>query len=606
MNNLVKFAMVSSLIEIKNNYKYIENKVEDITSELNIDSKDYILEEVELSDKVSLDNGTHYCLTFSYDDNKYNIDFIFETYNNVKQLEVNISSNIKEEELTWNTVNKTKNFVEQLKISIKNNLFYSNYENKEKEWNKCIWLIDKQSQIYASHLYPKIYTSENLYIEFINSIMVKVFGANWWNDILPKNINKIDTSKIRDYKSRVPSLNDVDETLMSVDTSVLLKIIQLEIFKWECKEDKEIEDILIVLKSELKINGIKKIEEKQIKRTLELLVSQLREDDNLWKRYFSKYLSSEFINNTKVFIKDRNHIAHNKLVDRQAYESINKNINLICGELENALNQFSIDHKSLEIKDLIRLEKEYDIKEQEQILIDFMEQESGIEIRDEDSIYEIFEDAIFRLNEEIIDGLRFRKDIKVENISDFIHEPEEQVLFKIKNLVNKQEIIISCSTSIDCSQGERSELNITAKYDGMISKNYEIPYTNGEVSFDDEQCTYMPEVEDEFGEEQLENAIYSIIDFVNDNLENIREKVDNSMYRIIKDGGSSPVADGIYCWNCREEYISINENYGEIGQCLNCGEINDIYECEICGNYVDELTELERCYGCTPKDFFKD
>lgn len=602
MNTIIRFVMVSNLVDIDNNYKYIEKKIEDITNELNIDNKEYIFEEIEVSEKVILDNGADYYLTFNYDNDRYDVYFIFETYSNVKQLEITLYSNISQEKLEHNTISKTTNFIEQLKIVIKNKILYSDNEKKERDWYKCIWLIDKQSEVYASSLYPKIYTAENLYREFINSIMVKVFGANWWNDILPKHINKIDTSKAKDYKSKVPSLSDVDETLMSVDTSALLKIIQLEIFKWEYKEDKEIEDLLIMMKSELKIKGIKNIEEKQIKKILDLLVCQLKEKENLWKTYFSKYLSDKFIKNSKVFIKDRNHIAHNKLVDRQAYESIKHNIDLICDDLNGALSQFNEDYKSIEVKELLELEKEYDIAEEEEILREFMELESGVEIKTEDDIYEVFENAINRLNEEVMDGLRFRSDIEVEYLDDVMYEPKEQVLFKIKNLVTEENIIISCSMSIESSQGERSELSIIAKHKDIVSKNYDIPYVNGEVVFDDEQCTYMPTVADEFGEIQLEDAISGIIDFTNNSLENIREKVDNEMYRIIKDGGMSPVSDSIACWNCEENYICINENYGEVGKCLNCGEMNEVYKCGSCGSYVDELNWLECCNGCSPKD----
>lgn len=115
----------------------------------------------------------------------------------------------------------------------------------------------------------------------------------------------------------------------------------------------------------------------------------------------------------------------------------------------------------------------------------------------------------------------------------------------------------------------------------------------------------MPEVEDEFGEVHLENAISSILDFVNDNLENIRKKVDNAMYRIVKDGGCSPIADNIYCWNCGEEYICISEEYGEIAQCLNCGENTEIVKCKNCGRYVEELTWLDVCEYCVPTDFYE-
>ena len=58
------------------------------------------------------------------------------------------------------------------------------------------------------------------------------------------------------------------------------------------------------------------------------------------------------------------------------------------------------------------------------------------------------------------------------------------------------------------------------------------------------------------------------------------------MYSIIKDGGNSPVAD-ISCCECGEEYICVDENYGVFGQCLNCGEMNEICLCDRCGCYFE-------------------
>lgn len=58
------------------------------------------------------------------------------------------------------------------------------------------------------------------------------------------------------------------------------------------------------------------------------------------------------------------------------------------------------------------------------------------------------------------------------------------------------------------------------------------------------------------------------------------------MYSIIKDGGNSPLAD-TPCWECGEEYICIDENYGTWGQYLNCGDMNDISMCDRCGCYFE-------------------
>lgn len=603
---IISFVLVDNRVDIKNNYNYLEEKIEKISEQLGLHSSQYCFEELNFCDDIILDNCSDFCLSFIYDDNKYEIYFNFATYKNTKQLKININSNITKQELESNTINKSKNFTEQLKICLKDNILYSDYKKGEKEWEKCIWLLDKQSEIYASNLYIKIYMTENLLREFINNVMIRIYGVNWWNEVIPENIRfKKDSSKINAYKDTVYSLKDIDEILMCLDIVDLIDILELKFYKWKCTSDIIIEKNIIALKKRLnntKIVNMSTREIASINSILKQLVSQLEEKGNLWHEYFSKYLDDKFLDKIRIFNKNRNHIAHNKLVDRQAYESIKTNIDFISDSLKKAINQFDSDFKSLEMNELERLVDKYD-----DYIEELMELESGVNINSTEQILHIFENTIEDLYEKISDRLRFRTDIETEIYRDVrLSEYDEESFFKIYSLVTKEEIEINCISSIDDSQGEVSKLNIGLKYNEETIKNYIITYTNGAISYDSEQGTYIPEIGDEINEEEFNECIDNIVDIADDKLENIREKIDCEMYSIINDGGESPVASNIYCLNCEEEYICINEEYGEIGKCLNCGEINDIYKCESCGNYVDELTELGVCYECTPRDFFED
>ncbi|WP_343339065.1 hypothetical protein TPELB_14140 [Terrisporobacter petrolearius] len=603
---IIKFVLVNNNVCIKDNYDYLETKVEKIAQELGFNDDKYFFNELEICDYVIQDNYTDFCLSFSYDDNEYDVYFTFATYNDTKQLEIAISSDIKDEELTYRTINKSKNFIEQLKICLKNNIMYKENTKKKKDWEKCVWLLDKQSELYATNLYPKAYKAENLLRAFINNVMIKVYGLNWTKEVLPeKMISNEKMYRGIQYKSIVNSLKDVDETLMSFDTNDLIKILKLTFYEWKCEKSNIIEKKLIALKGRIEQTKILKMEQDEINSIdtiLNNLILQVEEDGNLWDEYFSNYLDDNFYKEIEIFSKNRNHIAHNKLVDRQAYESIKTNIDFISASLDKAIEKFSSDYKSLEMNKLEKMVDGYD-----DYIEQLMEEASGVNINNTKEILNIFENGIEKLYEEISDRLRFRADVETEiYMSVRLNEDDEKSFFKIYSLVTKEEIDINCIASIDDSQGEVSELNIVLKYNGETIKNYTITYTNGAISYDSEQCTYMPEIEDKIDEEEFNECIDNIVYIVDDKLENIREKIDCKMYSIIKDGGDSPVADSICCLNCGEEYICVNEEYGEIGQCLNCGEINDIYKCETCGNYVDELTELDCCHGCAPKEFFED
>jgi hypothetical protein len=111
----------------------------------------------------------------------------------------------------------------------------------------------------------------------------------------------------------------------------------------------------------------------------------------------------------------------------------------------------------------------------------------------------------------------------------------------------------------------------------------------------------MPETKDTFYMLDLEELMDELMEIFDAYFENMREKVDSDMYSIIKDGGNSPVADGVYCWDCGEEYVCIDETYGTYGQCLNCGEMNEVSICARCACYFEgtpSVDEPDFCDNC--------
>ncbi|GKX29058.1 hypothetical protein SH1V18_15380 [Vallitalea longa] len=593
MNEIVKFGVVKNKILIDDYLEYMEKKINATFLEMKIKPSNCFIGRLNISEKVSIENGNECYAEFSIDDQKYFVGFSFETFNEVKQLEISINSYSNTEELIKLLANKKLTFLEIFKIVLKNNVFYTDKKKKCKAWEKCIWLIDKQSQVFATNLYPIIYETENLYRELINQVMIKVVGADWWNTIVPLDLKDDQRSKVGTYKSIVQSLNDVDETLMSIDVSDLSKLTKLKLTEWNPEYNQELTELIQIFK---KRQSYKNVDGRYIDKATRILMSQLNYTDDLWEKYFSKFLPDDFFDKFHKFSNNRNHIAHNKIIDRQAYNIIKDSIFNVKNDLIQSLKSINSNIKSLEKLELDRLEKEYDAQEEDEFMREIMENESGVEIKNEDEIYMVFEDAVMRFHQVIEEQLRFRLDIEVEDTAVVVYEPDTQTLFNIKHLVTEDEITISCKIVIDISQGGKSILELIFAYE-EFSKSLDVPYVNGEVSYNEEQGYYMPETEDEFGEVQLQQAIEELIDFVNTNLESLREKVDSQMYTSIKNGGSSPVST-ICCWNCGESYICIDEEYAELGRCLNCGEMNDLYICEKCGEYCDEIHEVAGVQLC--------
>ena len=110
----------------------------------------------------------------------------------------------------------------------------------------------------------------------------------------------------------------------------------------------------------------------------------------------------------------------------------------------------------------------------------------------------------------------------------------------------------------------------------------------------------MPFTEDEISQNDINNYVETMIDFINIKLESLKDYVDSIRYETVKDGGEFHIAPGVYCDECDEEYICIDENLAEVGTCLNCGAHNEIAVCERCGNYFVDYCddEIKLCDLC--------
>ena len=167
-----------------------------------------------------------YLISYEYTTNKnsckYSICIFIEfgTYIATEQLYVEIQSADYLVEIS-----PYKDYLSIIKHSVKKILL--------DDWEKCIWIYDKESEMFALDLYPKIYKAENLLRQLINEVMNKEFGVRWWNDLVPLELHNKKQSRIGSYKSAAPLFANVDETLMVIDVGDLIKIITMKISEWQ-------------------------------------------------------------------------------------------------------------------------------------------------------------------------------------------------------------------------------------------------------------------------------------------------------------------------------------------------------------------------------------
>ena len=581
---MVNFLMINGNIQPVDMFGYIENVVTELQKKGLITKIKYSPAQCDFGDDSCLIEveDTFYVANFIYSkddkENHWQIAFEYGTYNSCSQLQIKILSADYE-------LNVADNYLEQLKFAIKLLV--------KPNWEKIIWLMDKDSEQLSIALYPRIYRVENLARQLISEIMTKEYGFEWWDTYVPLTIKNKHMGRLGGYKSITPGFANVDERLMSIDIGDLNSIITLKEKKWNPAFIPEISSFLNE-QSDMKLERMKT-----------LLSAQMIVSIDLWVEQFSKYLSEDFIKDFKTFELNRNHIVHNKLIDRSAYGSISNSISTVEAELIKALAKIEQVVVSKEQREAREQQRAIEQEEMEVALKDIMESEAGVKIRNSQEIIEVYEEQLFIFHSELQEYLRFRNDLEIGEYKSI--ENDTGILFEIRYKVNDESAIVSYSIEcMDDSQGSESVVAVNI----MVGENVfskDIAYTNGEISFNSHQSCYMPETQDSISMEDLSALKEGAVDFLNEQFENLREKVDSEMFSIIKDGGSSPLAE-FSCWECGEEYICIDENYGALGQCLNCGEMNDICFCDRCESYFEGTADEDGpnfCENCL-EDFNKE
>lgn len=495
----------------------------------------------------------------------YVIDFHSEEY--IWEIRVEFSTYEKNYELMVSI--QSENYIVSLEneyLERLNRIVKKFIKTKHK---KIFWLYDSESEFLASDLYPRIFKVENLARKFITMVMNRKFGIHWWKLVSPK-IQEKHKSRLSGYKAIVGNFKDVDERLMSIDTGDLVDILSNKVMKWVPSE----ENIKKLSKNNLHSENLYKIMQRQE-----------FEKNDWWKMIFSAFLPENFRKAFGEFEANRNHIAHNKLIDRSAYKNILHSIDVVQEALLCGIQKMSSEFKSEERKEV---EVEYELLEEElslsEIILELKESESGVLTRNSNQILALFNDELSRLYDSIEESFRFSEYLNFSDYTEIENCNSNSVVFEIQNKIDGYIISFEANTDINDYEGSQSFLYLEYKKDGSSSLEEigSVSYNYGEVEFNEFQGNYMPIQMDGISEHELTRLGKRLVDIINTEFTDYKEKVESYRYSIIKDGGPDPILD-LPCQECGEEWICVDENITDLGRCLNCGEINEVTECERCG-----------------------
>ena len=102
---------------------------------------------------------------------KYTFIFTIDTYEKIQaRLQVSINFEPNQVQNTSLEQQYNKN-LELLKLALRDAL--------KTDWNQCTWLIDTQSELLCTDLYPCIFKIENKLRAFVSKVLIHHLGINW-------------------------------------------------------------------------------------------------------------------------------------------------------------------------------------------------------------------------------------------------------------------------------------------------------------------------------------------------------------------------------------------------------------------------------------------
>ena len=505
---------------------------------------------------------------------KYTLSFTIDTFNGYKQSQMLVNlyslSDLEEYDI----------FLEKLKLFIKEILL--------EDWKMCTWIIDEQSEYLGMQLYPLIFKTENKMRAFINKVLTYKFGVKWIDSIGIEYIKKDYQKNMVDFKRKVPEFSNINDILISLTAESLSNLmlkskIYEDSFNISDKESIELHEML----ADKKHNAV-----------FERLIRLRKVKVDIWKDIFKKYFDDNINKCICDFIKNRNHVAHNKLLTNASCEKMKKNILLLETMFDKANELFLNEEPSYELYET--WDAEEDMQNNDEYILDRIEYETGIKILLNKGIFELFEEHIQNLYAEIDDSEYFSYSVEISPINRLRNQFADQTIFTIKSNVDSSFNFDVCTLlDITDGMGEDSYLNLwIEKSDKIKILETQVLYHNGKAYEDTMECYYIPDEESYFEDEVLKSFIEDLKNYISYEMNTIKEEADN-LYKT--EGERCPVAD-FPCWNCNQNYISINNELYPYGYCINCGEKNEIQECLRCGVlYPSEDGEENLCGYCFDK-----
>ncbi len=435
----------------------------------------------------------------SYKDVEYTVIFQVDTYEWNRQFTVKIGySQIRVGIPVPQMREKVAgydHFLEKLKINIKNALI--------RDWYKCVWIKDNQSLELSREVYSDIYMAENELRAFISRIMIEHFGIDWHDRPEFYKLKASIEENAVIIKRNVPNFNNIDVNLYTVTLEKLMDTVMTDIYSDAMQDSPEMQNLI-----KERIFATTQLD--KMKSALDFLKNRYVKKYNIWEKFFKPLIadSVKWEELLTSFIANRNHVAHNKLLDYMSKETMLSDTREFRRFIREAVIKFDEENCSEEVEETLQAiadQREYE----QEARMEIIESESGVKIRDKKEILKLFQDTVDEIYTDAVNKVYFDEGIEVLGECQLQDSVDEQLLFSITGKSSKK-LEIYGVIDIDDSEGTASAMQIRVYSADENIVNGDIGYMNGEAEYSPEQTSYMRVVMDSYDDsnaEIIKNAV---------------------------------------------------------------------------------------------------
>ena len=435
----------------------------------------------------------------SYNDIEYTVIFQMDTYEWNRQFTIKIGySQIRigiPVPQMRDRIEGYDHFLEKLKISIKNSLI--------RDWYKCVWIKDNQSLELSREVYSDIYMAENELRAFVSRIMIEHFGIDWHDRPEFYKLKASIEENAVIIKRNVPNFNNIDVNLYTVTLEKLMDTVMSDVYSDAMQDSPEMQKLI-----KERIFATTQLD--KMKSALDFLKNRYVKKYNIWENFFLPLIADpvKWEELLTSFIANRNHVAHNKLLDYMSKETMLSDTREFRRFIREAVIKFDEENCSEEVEETLQAiadQREYE----QEARMEIVESESGVKIRNKTKILKLFQDTIDEIYTDAANKVYFDEGMEVLGECKLQATVDEQLLLSITGRSGKA-LEIYGVVDIDDSEGATSVMQIRMYNADENIVNGDIEYVNGEAEYNIEQTSHMPVVMDSYDDgnaEIIKNAV---------------------------------------------------------------------------------------------------